>query len=394
MNNYSYTATDIAGNLTRGVRQAENEQELFSSLRREGLYLKSAQKKKGPQDLKKKLKPNVAADFARQMGNMLDAGVPMMKALEILEGREIDAKKRRLYRKLHEYINSGLSLSESMAKCGKIFPPLMINLVRAGESSGTIEQSFAKLADYFQKEHKTTSKVKLAFTYPIILSVVALAVTLILFVGVLPTIFDLFEGLELPLITQIIMGISNGIINYWYVILGGVFLLTVFVIWLLKQPAVKKKFDRQKVKFPKVGKLMQVIYTERFARTLSSMYSSGVSMVEALVISAEVVNNIYIKEQLLDACERIKEGSSLGESLEQIDGLDRKLTSAIFVGEESGRLEELLVSLSDTFDYDSEMAIQKLISLIEPVTIVVLAIGIGIIAIAVMIPLFSIYSAV
>ncbi len=394
MKNYSYTATDIAGNLSRGVRQAENEQELFSSLRKEGLYLKTAQKKKGPEDIKRKLKPNVSADFARQMGNMLDAGVPMMKALEILEDREIDGKKKRLYRKLHENINSGHSLSESMAMCGKVFPTLMINLVRAGESSGTIEKSFSKLAEYFQKEHKTSSKVKLAFTYPIILAVVALAVTLILFVGVLPTIFDLFEGLEVPLITKIVMSISTGIITYWYVILGAVFFITVLIIWLLKQPAVKYKFDKEKIKFPKVGKLMQVIYTERFARTLSSMYSSGVSMVEALEISADVVNNIYIKEQLMEACERIKEGSSLGESLEQVHGLDRKLTSAIFVGEESGRLEELLVSLSDTFDYDSEMAIQKLISLIEPVTIVILAIGIGTIAIAVMIPLFSIYGAV
>ncbi len=394
MNNYSYTAVDSEGKKVRGKRQAESEKELFSSLRKEGLYLETSQKIRGQEEQKRKLKPAIAADFSRQMGSMLDAGVPMIKALEILEEREVDGRKKSLYRKLHESINAGFSLSESMALFGKVFPKLMINMVKAGETAGTIEHSFMKLADYFQKEHKATSKIKLAFAYPIILCVVAVAVTIILFVGVLPNIFSLFEGLELPLITRMVMGISTLLTTYWYFILGGIFAIVILCFWLLKQYRIKMWFDSKKIKVPKIGKLMMIVYTERFARTLSSLYNSGVSMVEAITISAEVVNNSYIKEQLLDACERIKEGTSLGEALEKVDGMDRKLTSAVFIGEESGRLDDLLSSLADTFDYDSEMAIQKMISMIEPVTIVVLAIGIGTVAVAVIIPLFSIYSTV
>ncbi len=394
MINYTYIAVDMDGNKKKGTMVAENEQELFSALRKEGLFLQTVQNRKEQEELKTKIKPSIAADFCRQMGSMLDAGVPMLKALEILGERELDPKKKRLYFKLHENINKGNSLSEAMAMCGNVFPNLMINMLNAGETSGNIESSFIKLSVYFQKEHKTNSKIRMAFAYPIILSVVAFAVTLIIFVGVLPIVFEMFEGLEIPLITRVIMGISTLLTTRWYFFVAGIIVIVALAWWARKQPKGRKWIDTKKLKIPKIGKLMAIIYTERFARTLSSLYSSGVGMVESIEISANVINNVYIKEQLIDACARIKEGSGLGEVLEKIDGLDKKLTSTVYIGEESGRLEELLTSLADAFDYDADLATQKMISYIEPVTIVVLAVIIGTIAVGVMLPLFSMYSAV
>ncbi len=391
MNDYNYIALDMAGNKVRGTRQAEDKKELFSILRKEGLFLDSARKKEVIKIQAKRMKNDALADLTRQMGSMLGAGVPMIKTLEILREREEDKKKKNLYGKLFEHINTGLSLSEAMQMCGAVFPDIMVNMIKAGEANGDLEEAMIKLANYFTKEHKTTSKIKLALAYPMVLVVVGTIVTLIIFVWVLPQLFDVFADLELPWFTQAMISFSNALVNYWYLFLGGGVLLVSGAITAAKLPAVKAKLDIIKLKLPKVGKLTRIIYTERFARTLSSLYGGGISVIDAINISGQVIGNVYIKKQLEDVTEKIKEGGGLGESLEKVDGLDRKLTSAVFIGEESGKLDELLTSLSDTFEHDAETATQKLVSLIEPITITVLAVVIGGIAVSVMIPLFSIY---
>jgi len=229
--------------------------------------------------------------------------------------------------------------------------------------------------------------------YPKILGFATVGVVLIIFIFVLPQFFDMLLGLgtDLPTITTVIISISEFLVGRWYILLIIALSLIVIVQYLLSIYTVRLAFDKFKLRLPVVGKLLRTIYTARFARTLSSLYGSGVSMIRAIEITATIISNKHIEAQFPELVRDVRNGEALSVAVRKIDGLDNKLPNTILIGEESGRLDAMLVSTADAFDYEAEMATAGLVALVEPLMIIIMALVIMIVLMAVMLPMAELY---
>lgn len=390
MPQYKYTASDIGGALVKSRMDAGDASQLREALRIKNLYLIDYEE---TTDIKtiKKLKANEIADFCRQIGSMLVSGITLVNAMSIILQRDLKPKEKQLYATLNQSVKRGIPLSDSMASLGKAFPELLINMFRAGESSGKQDEISMKMAEHYEKEHKLNSTIKGAMMYPIILAVLMVVAIVIIFAVILPNFFTLFSGMELPLPTRIVIAISNVLTKKWYIVIIVVLMIAAIVQILGSIEPIRLEMDKMKLKAPIIGKLMKVVYTSRFCRTLSSLYSSGLSIISALQIARTTIGNRYIAKQFEEATRKIRQGVPMSAALSTIDGFDKKLFSTVLIGEESGRLEEMLISTADSFDYESEIAIRKLTGLIEPIMLVFMGLMIGFIFVAVMMPIFQLY---
>ena len=338
-----------------------------------------------------KMKLKELANFCREIGTMMNSGLPLIRTVSILASREDNKKLKAIYNDIYVKLQQGQTLSDALKEQGKAFPDILIQMVRSGEASGNMQDTMMVLNNQFTNDNKIKNKVKSAMTYPIILGIVTIVVLLIVYTAVLPSFFSMFEGMELPLITEINIIISKFIMSYWYALLIGILVLILIIVSLLQLPKVKYQFDRFKLKMPIIGKLMKIIYTSRFARTLCSLYSSGISIVNAMVIVKSTIGNKYIETQFDNSIKAVRNGEALSVAIGMIDGFDIKLTSSVYIGEESGNLEDLLSSLADDFDYEAMLASEKMVAILEPAMIIVLAVVICVIIISVLVPIYSMY---
>lgn len=390
MPHYIYHASNIKGKIVKGEKTSSNPEYLKNALRLDGLYLVDYQEKiektKG-----KKLKALDLADFCRELGSLLGAGVSMVRSLHIVANRDIDPKLKLVFQNLLMHIKRGVSLSDAMIMQGKTFPEMLINMIKSGESAGNMDRTLMKMAEHYEKDHRLNASVKSAMTYPMILACLLVVVIIGVFTFIMPTFIDLFEGMSIPLLTQILINISNALTqNFLSIALVAALLISIIVIILQMEP-VKFKIDKIKVKLPKVGKLLGIIYTARFARTLATLYSSGMSIVNSLQVAKDTIGNKYIASQFDDVVRSVRSGNSLAASLELVEGFDNKLIQTVAVGEETGQLDTLLISTADSYDYESQAAIKKLVTLIEPLMICVMAVIIVIVIAGVMIPIYTMY---
>ena len=338
-----------------------------------------------------KMKLKELANFCREIGTMMNSGLPLIRTVSILASREDNKKLKAIYNDIYVKLQQGQTLSDALKEQGKAFPDILIQMVRSGEASGNMQDTMMVLNNQFTNDNKIKNKVKSAMTYPVILGIVTIVVLLIVYTAVLPSFFSMFEGMELPLITEINIIISKFIMSYWYTLLIGILVLILIIVSLLQLPKVKYQFDRFKLKMPIIGKLMKIIYTSRFARTLCSLYSSGISIVNAMVIVKSTIGNKYIETQFDNSIKAVRNGEALSVAIGMIDGFDIKLTSSVYIGEESGNLEDLLSSLADDFDYEAMLASEKMVAILEPAMIIVLAVVICVIIISVLVPIYSMY---
>lgn len=338
-----------------------------------------------------KMKLKELANFCREIGTMMNSGLPLIRTVSILASREDNKKLKAIYNDIYVKLQQGQTLSDALKEQGKAFPDILIQMVRSGEASGNMQDTMMVLNNQFTNDNKIKNKVKSAMTYPVILGIVTIVVLLIVYTAVLPSFFSMFEGMELPLITEINIIISKFIMSYWYALLIGILVLILIIVSLLQLPKVKYQFDRLKLKMPIIGKLMKIIYTSRFARTLCSLYSSGISIVNAMVIVKSTIGNKYIETQFDNSIKAVRNGEALSVAIGMIDGFDIKLTSSVYIGEESGNLEDLLSSLADDFDYEAMLASEKMVAILEPAMIIVLAVVICVIIISVLVPIYSMY---
>ena len=338
-----------------------------------------------------KMKLKELANFCREIGTMMNSGLPLIRTVSILASREDNKKLKAIYNDIYVKLQQGQTLSDALKEQGKAFPDILIQMVRSGEASGNMQDTMMVLNNQFTNDNKIKNKVKSAMTYPVILGIVTIVVLLIVYTAVLPSFFSMFEGMELPLITEINIIISKFIMSYWYTLLIGILVLILIIVSLLQLPKVKYQFDRLKLKMPIIGKLMKIIYTSRFARTLCSLYSSGISIVNAMVIVKSTIGNKYIETQFDNSIKAVRNGEALSVAIGMIDGFDIKLTSSVYIGEESGNLEDLLSSLADDFDYEAMLASEKMVAILEPAMIIVLAVVICVIIISVLVPIYSMY---
>jgi type IV pilus assembly protein PilC len=341
-----------------------------------------------------RLKAGECAEFSRQLASMLGSGITLIRTLEILKDRDFKPRLTAIYARLHRDIQKGHTLSEAMKLQPGAFPELLINMYASGEASGQIEQVAEKMALMYDREHKLNKKVKSAMTYPVVLMAVTLIVVMLIFTVVLPQFFELFEDAPLPTVTQVTLGISKFLQSNWYWVVIAVFVIAFALRLLLRIWRIALFYDRYKLSIPVVGKLIKIIYTARFARTLSSLYSSGISMIRALEIGSTIVGNKYIQVQFDDVIKNVRNGVPLSESIGNVIGFDKKLTTSILIGEESGNLDTMLEATAESFDYEAEMATTGLVQIIEPLLIVMMAVVICGIMLSVMLPLLTLYQSV
>jgi len=343
----------------------------------------------------RKFTPKQLSEFSRELSTLLASGISIVRALEIVAGGEgLSARVRSVYLDVLSQLQKGVHLWEAM-EAQKCFPELMLGMIRSGEESGRLDQVTERLALHYERDNRLREQVKSAMTYPAVLLVMSTAVVILIVTFILPQFEELFSEMEhLPAVTMFLMGASNFLVNRWYVLLLAVFLLAVILQILGKTETMRRTLGYLKIHLPVVGRLNKVIYTARFSRTLSSLYASGMPILSALKTAGETVGNLYIEEQFEEVVSQVRSGASLSQSLCRVDGFLQKLSSIILVGEESGRLDVMLDSIAVTMEEDAEAASKRLVTLLEPMLICMMALIVGFIIVAIMLPIYESYGAI
>ena len=393
---YRYKARNADGKTVEGVLEAESESALYRFLADDRkVLLSSAEVGQEKRTKEIRIRAVALGDFFRQLGTMLGSGVTIVRALQIILGdQSLGKEERTVYRELLQLIKVGCSLSDAMKETDA-FPEFAVNLVRSAENSGNLERAAKRLASHYEKQRRLSSKVSKTFIYPIFLIVMVVVVVVLLSLFILPMFDNLFATMEdLPVLTKIVMGFGRAISGYWYVFLVGFFVLWLIFSLLLRIRSVRREIDELKLRLPFFGSLLRKIYTARFALTFSTMYASGVSILNALQIASTTIGNYYIEEQFPTVISDVRTGQSLSVALDRVDGFSKKMISSIRVGEESGSLESMLDSMSDNLTFEADMAIDKMVALLEPLTILILALIVGVMVIGVMLPIITSYGSI
>lgn len=389
---FRYTAKDIDGRTVRGTMEAADYDALYAQLLEQGLYPQRVTGR-GADRRPRTLRPQELSDLCRQLSTLLASGVSLVRALTIISQDEgISAGLRRVYESVLSEVRKGASLSDAL-EAQQVFPTLMLGMVRAGEGSGRLDRVAERLAVHYEKAHQMNQQVRSALMYPMILAVLSVAVVIVTFV--LPQFSDLFSTMDsLPAVTLALMAFSDFMVTKWYLLLLGLAALAAALRALLRVPSVRLALDRCRLTMPVFGPLCRVICTARFARTISSLYASGLPIITALQTARDTIGNAYIASQFDAVLAQVRSGVSLSAALESVDGFQRKLCSSIAVGEETGRLDSMLDSIADSMEYDAQQASRRMMTILEPLLIVLMAFVVGFIIIAVMSPIIGSYSAI
>lgn len=391
MPRYRYRATELSGKTVRGAMEASDPQALLDSLKNKDLFLLDYTQTSAT-SFGSKLKSAELTDMCRQLGTLLNAGVSIIQAFNILSNRHnVSRVAKKCYIEVTTDLKHGKSLSEAMADQGKIFPELLVSMVRSGEASGKIGDTFISMGEHFQKQQRIASQVKGALAYPIVLLILLIGVIILLFTFVLPMFGDMFTDMELPVTTRILMGISTFLTTRWYVAIIVVAALVFAFVMVMRNPVTRLWIDAFILRIPKIGPLVKIVYTASFSRTLASLYTSGLSILNAIQISRDTVNNSYLRSQFDDCIRSIRVGNPLSDSIKAMDGFDGKLSDTVKIGEETGKLDSMLISTADDYEYESSAAIKSMMSIIEPVMIMILGLVVGIVMVSVLVPMYQMY---
>ena len=398
MPRYKYRVMNSEGKKVEGYYEADSKNDVMDHITINGYYPllieEVVESKNINFTLSQKVKVKDIAIFCRQFYTMLDAGVPILICLDILSKQIVNIKLRKTIKSIKEDVEIGESLSEAMKKYPSVFPKFLISLVASGEASGNLDIIMLRLSNYYEKENKIMNKVKSAMIYPIILSFVALVAVIFILTYVMPTFTELFEGngTEIPLSTKLLMSLSNGIKENWISIVFLIFIIFISLKIYFKTDNGEYILSKLKLKIPVIKNLNQMIIVTRFTRTLSTLTASGVSLINSLEIVSSVSGNKIAEKELMTVKDRVMRGDSLYVSMNDSKIFPTMLYSMIKIGEETGKLDDILNKTADFYDEELDNTIQTAVSMIEPALIVVMGIIIGFIVISIMLPMFDSYS--
>lgn len=402
MPNYRYSGVNDKGKNVTGTIDAENEKGARAKLRRTGIFPTTlgAEGKGGGKlslnaniDIEKYFQRVTVEDLAlmtRQFGSLLQAGIPLVEALTALVDQVENPKLRSAVSTIRERVTEGAKLSDSMKAYPKIFDTLYINMISAGEASGAMELVLQRLGDFTESQAKLTARVKSAMTYPILMTVVGGGLMVLLLTYVVPMITkSLPKGKTLPVPTQILMAVSGTLISYWYVFLIAGVAIFYFTRRYLRSPKGKETFDRNILKVPVIGKLTRLVAISRFTRTLGTLLASGVPMLAAMDIVRNIVTNTTMRQAIETTRDAVKEGASISETLKRTGEFPPLVIHMLGVGEKTGELEKMLDRVADNYDRQIDAAIGTLMSLLEPLIIVVMAAMVAFVVLSVMLPILN-----
>lgn len=378
MNKFSYVATDVSGRSVRGSEMAEDYRDLQQKLKARNLFVTSYKDLgEGVADVKYKFKVNEVSFISRQLSSMTGAGLSLVRALYILQEQQENKKAKAVMLDIYEEVQKGRAFSEVLKGKPGVFPEMFVSLVAAGEASGTLDAMFTRLSDHYANSNKTANKIKSAMVYPIILGVLLLVVLVFMFVVILPTFIEMMNVDDMSAISKALVAFSDSLINYWYIYVIVIVGLIVGFQILKKTPSTRLKMDEFLLKMPKVGKLVATMYTGSFARNMSNLYGAGLQMVECIEKSVAVINNSYVRARFVDVVNDIKLGESMSKAIEKTGIFEGMFTSIIYVGEESGTLDIILDKSADYYDEEADAAVGKLVSMMEPLMIIIMGVAIG-----------------
>lgn len=342
----------------------------------------------------RRVRAKVLMVFTRQLATLIDAGLPLLRGLAVLERQERDPTLRATIARLAGGVQGGGTFSETLAQHPKVFSPLYVNMVRAGELGGVLEVVLLRLAEFQEKAQRLRHRVQAAMVYPAVVLTVAVAITFFLLTVIVPkfeAIFqDMLNGRPLPALTQGVIGVSRFCQDYWYTLLGGTFLVVLGFQLFRRRPSGRRTLDRLVLRAPLFGDLILKSATSRFARTLGTLVTSGVPILQALLIARDTAGNTVVAGAIARVHDAVKEGERLVQPLEASRVFPPMVVSMVDVGEETGRLPEMLLKIAEVYDDEVDHAVAGLTSLLEPVMIVGLAFVVGTIVIALFLPLIAI----
>lgn len=329
--------------------------------------------------------------FTRQLSTMLNAGLPLAQSLATVQEQTTNKALKTITADVIGNVNGGSALSDALSKYPKVFNNVYIALVRAGETSGTLDQSLARLADQQEHDADQLSKIRGAMVYPTIVLFVIIAVVIFMLVTLIPQVSSLYEdlGKELPVTTAILMAIVSFFANFWFLLVAGIGGLVFVVRRWLSTKSGRRTWDLFKLNMPLFNSLFRKLYMSRFSRTAEVLLRSGVSMMETLKISADAVNNVEVREEILQAVGKVKNGKALSDALSNQDYVLPFVPQMIRIGETSGSIDEMLAKVADYYDKEVDNAIAAISTLIEPILMVAMAGMIGFIVLAVLLPIYS-----
>ncbi len=419
MPKFNYVALDARGQESEGVIDADNSNHAIRQLREAGYFptnvteagkgggTKTAAKPKKTASAsatkekkgivlfeKKTVKSKVLMVFTRQLATLIDAGLPLLRSLTVLGNQEKDPVLKGAISVLADSVQGGSTFSESLAQHPKIFNKLYINMVKAGELGGVLELVLNRLAEFQEKAQKIANKVKSAMAYPVIVMVIAILIMWFLLVFIVPKfeqIFaDMLGGKPLPMITQIVIGASKAVQTNFLLIIGALVAVIFGYVLFSRTEAGKSILDRIKLRVPVLGDMLRKTAISRFSRTLGTLVTSGVPILQALNITKETAGNVVISDAISKVHDAVKEGESIVQPLEASKVFPPMVISMIDVGEETGQLPEMLLKVADVYDDEVDNAVIALTSMLEPLMIVFLAVIVGSIVIALFMPLIGI----
>lgn len=392
---YKYKAITADGRETEGLYVGDNEAGLVSMLKEKNELVISIERdiesEAQIEIFKKKVKKKDLALFCRQFYTMISAGLGIVPCLEILVSQTENKTFRNAIADTYEEVQKGSTLSESMKHHRNVFPTILISMVEAGEVSGNLDTVMLRMAEHFEKESKLENKVKSSMMYPIILAIVSVLVVVFMLVFILPTFIGMFEGsgTELPAPTKILLSLSNSLQTHWYIYMVILIAVVAVISVFKKSEEGTRFFDSLKLRLPVVKNTSTMIITSRFTRTLSTLLSSGIPLLQSMEVVSRVVNNTIIEERLVSGIESIRKGVTLSRTVKDVGIFPPMVDSMIKIGEESGSLDDMLTKTADFYDEEVETSLQKLTSMIEPIMIVVMALLIGFIVISMYLPMFD-----
>lgn len=403
MPKYAYTAVDSSGKLLNGTLEADNENLVLSKLHEQQLHVTDVKEVRGAFGDRSKglMKPKKAklknlVVFSRQFATMVDAGIPILRCLEILVTQAKDPALRVAATEVASDVRGGLSLNESMSKHPHVFSKLYVNMIRAAELGGILDTILDRLAGFLEYENEVRGKIKSAMMYPVMVLFFSIAMLFALFTFVLPKFKEIFEGMdvEIPPVTQFLFNVGDFFQSFWWMmiilVIGGFIGLK---LWG-RTPKGAYSLDQFKLRIPIIGELVLKMSIARFARTFGLLISSGVPMMRSLEIVGETSGNRVIVEAIENARISIREGQKLSTPMVASGLFPAMVTQMIDVGEESGRLSEMLVKVGDFYDQEVETTVKGLTSMIEPMLIIFMGVIVGFIAISVMTPIFKLVNSV
>jgi type IV pilus assembly protein PilC len=397
---FSYTAIDANGKTVKAKLEAENEQLVLSKLRDQALHctdIRMVKKGSGMKTFgKKKLKPKSLVVFSRQFATMIDSGIPILRCLDILASQTKDPTLKEALEVILMDVKSGMALNEALIKHPHIFNKLYVNMIRAAEVGGILDQILDRLAGFLEYEAEIRGKIKSAMMYPVLVLIFSILMLFVLFSFVLPKFKEIFTGMdvELPPVTAGLFAMGDFMQKSWWIILLGVAGIFFGLKQYGKTPAGRYRLDYLKLKFPVIGELSLKMSVARFTRTFGVLINSGVPMLRSLEIVGETLGNQVLTEAIDQTRVAIREGQKLSDPLNKSNLFPTMVTTMIDVGEESGRLSEMLVKVGDFYDSEVESTVKGLTSMIEPMLIIFMGCIVGFIAISVMTPIFKLVNSV